>query len=59
MHFQEMMEAELNKGIEQGIEAFILDKFEDNVPHETIVQKLVKRFGITQEKAKEYLNRYI
>ena len=63
MHFQEMMEAELNKGIEQGIEqgieAFILDKLEDNVPHETIVQKLVKRFGITQEKAKEYLNRYI
>lgn len=58
MHFQEMMEAERNKGIEQGIEAFILDKLEDNVPRETIIQRLMKRFELTQEKASEYVDKY-
>ena len=58
MHFREIVEAERNKGIEQGIEAFILDKLEDNVPRETIIQKLMKRFKLTQEKATEYVDKY-
>ena len=58
MHFREIVEAERNKGIEQGIEAFILDKLEDNVPHEIIIQRLMKRFELTQEKATEYVDKY-
>ena len=58
MHFREIVEAERNKGIEQGIEAFILDKLEGNVPRETIIQKLMKRFKLTQEKAAEYVDKY-
>ncbi len=40
------------------LEAFILDKLEDNVPRETIIQKLMKRFKLTQEKATEYVDKY-
>ena len=58
MHFREIVEAERNEGIEQGIEAFILDKLEDNVPRETIIQRLMKRFELTQEKATEYVDKY-
>ena len=70
MHFREIVEAERNKGIEQGIEqgleqgieqgieAFILDKLEDNVPRETNIQRLMKRFELTQEKATEYVDKY-
>ncbi|SEF68313.1 hypothetical protein SAMN02910276_00839 [Butyrivibrio sp. Su6] len=48
----------IEQGIEQGIEAFIVDKIEDGVEKATIIEKLVKRFKITIEKAEEYYNRF-
>lgn len=48
-------EAIFEQGVEQGIRVFIEDKLEDGVDDETIVNKLVSRFELTEEKAKEYL----
>ena len=45
-------------GIEQGIEAFILDNLEENIPKERIIEKLQKRFDLSQTKAEAYVKRY-
>ena len=37
--------------IEQGIEAFILDKLENNCPEDEIIARLQKWFRLTEEKA--------
>ena len=44
--------------IEQGIEAFILDKLEDNCSEDEIIARLQKRFQLTEEKAKKYFEKY-
>ena len=44
--------------IEQGIEAFILDKLEDNCPEDEIIARLQKWFRLTEEKAKYYFGKY-
>lgn len=48
----------LEEGIEQGIEALILDNLEDGKSEEVIIGKLVKRFGLNTEAAKEYFEKY-
>lgn len=48
----------LEQGIEQGIEAFILDKLEDNCSEDEIIARLQKRFQLTEEKAKKYFEKY-
>lgn len=48
-------EAIFEQGVEQGIRVFIEDKLEDGVDDETIVNKLVSKFELTEDKAKEYL----
>ena len=48
----------IEKGKEQGIRIFIEDKMEDNIPEETIVSKLQKRYNLTIEKAKEYYDKF-
>ena len=53
-----ILEKALEEGIEKGIEAFIVDKLEDGVSSEVIIQKLEKRFNLTHEKALEYLKKY-
>lgn len=53
-----LSEVMIEKGLEQGIEAFIVDKIEDGVSPEIIIQKLEKRFDLTHEKALEYLKKY-
>ena len=52
-------EAGEQKGIEKGIEAFILDNLEENIPKERIIEKLQKRFDLSQMKAESYIERYI
>lgn len=52
------IEKGIAQGIEQGIEAFITDKLEDGISSEIIIQKLEKRFNLTNEKAREYLDKY-
>ena len=46
------------QGIEQGIEAFILDKLEDNCSEDEIIARLQKRFKLTEERAKAYFEKY-
>ena len=45
-------------GMERGIEAFILDNLEENIPKEKIIKKLQKRFQLEQSKAEAYFERY-
>ena len=47
-----------SSGFEQGITAFILDKIEDDCSEDAIINKLVKRFFLTEEKAREYYKKY-
>lgn len=48
----------IEQGIEQGIRAFVQDKIEDEVSEEVIIAKLVLRFSINEEKARDYYRRY-
>ena len=43
------------QGIEQGIELFVQDHQEDGTPRERVLDKLVWRFGLTQERAESFL----
>lgn len=58
MTYKEHMDEEYNRGKEEGIKAFIEDKLEDGVTKEAIIEKLMKRFDLTKEKATEYLHKY-
>ena len=46
------------KGREEGIKVLILDNIEEGKTEEQIIVKLKKRFGLTEEKSKEYLGKY-
>ncbi len=56
----EMMYREegLQKGIQQGIEALILDNLEEHIPRERIIAKLQRRFELSPEKAEMYYERF-
>lgn len=56
MTYKEQMDMEYSRGREEGIIIFIEDKLEDNVPADIIEQKLCKKFGLTEEKAKAYID---
>ena len=43
---------------ESGIEIFIKDKIEDEIPADKIVTKLQKNYNLTEETAKEYVQKY-
>ncbi len=43
---------------ENGIEIFIKDKFEDEIPTDKIVAKLQKNYNMTEETAKKYVQKY-
>lgn len=45
------------QGLEQGLYIFIEDKLEDNISAEIIQDKQCKKYGITSEKAIEYINK--
>lgn len=55
---KEMLADERKIGIEEGIQAFILDNLEEGIGEERIVEKLVFRFKIKEEKAKDYVNQF-
>ncbi len=48
----------LETGIEQGIEVFILDNEEEGIPRERVIQKLQRRFRLTEDMAIHYYNRF-
>ena len=45
-------------GIEQGIEAFIIDNLEEGKSEEIVLKKLTKHFQMKSEMAKTYYDRY-
>lgn len=46
-----------DRGVEKGIEMFILDNIEENVPRERIIEKLQMRFQLPKSKAEDYVER--
>jgi predicted transposase YdaD len=46
------------EGREEGIRVFIEDKLEDAVSEDIILKKLEKNYGLTTEKAVEYIKKY-
>ena len=46
------------KGLEQGIKALILDYLEEGYSEEKILQKLQKRFHLTQQQSKQYFEQF-
>ena len=52
------IERGIEQGIERGIEAFILDNLEEQKSKEQILEKLKKRFQLTEDQANMYLERY-
>ena len=54
MEYKERYNEGIEQGIEQGIKVFILDKIEDSVPREKVVEKLQKGFGISEGEAESY-----
>ena len=46
------------EGMEQGIEAFILDNLEEKIPKERIIEKLQRRFRLTEAEARAYFEKY-
>lgn len=43
------------RGLKRGIEAFILDNMEEQIPLERILAKLQKRFALNEKQAEDYL----
>lgn len=48
----------MKKGLEHGIEALILDNQEERKTEDEIVEKLMKRFPLSRQEAKEYFERF-
>lgn len=53
-----LFENGIEKGREEGIEAFILDNLEEQVPEERIIGKLQRRFQLKEEEARAYFEKY-
>ena len=53
-----LSEVVIEKGIEKGIEALILDNLEDGKSEEVIINKLERRFDLNKKDAKEYFDKY-
>ena len=47
----------IEQGIEQGMQAFVLDNLEEGVETWRIEEKLVKRFGLSGEDAKKFVEK--
>ena len=48
----------VKEGIEEGIKAIIQDNLEENIPKEKIAEKLMKRFSLSEDEAKEKMRMY-
>ena len=46
-------------GKEIGIEAFILDNLEENIPRDRIIEKLIRRFSLKRESAESYFQKFV
>ena len=48
----------IERGIEQGIEVFVLDNLEENVTKDRIIEKMQRRFQLTESQAIAYFDQY-
>lgn len=55
---QMLIDEGIEQGIERGIQAFIQDNLEEGVSETRILEKLVRRFALSQEKAEACLKRF-
>ena len=55
---QKGTELGIEKGIEKGIEALILDNLEEGKEESVIIEKIKKRFGLEEQQAKQYFDKY-
>lgn len=58
MTFGEMLDRSEQKGIEQGITAFIAAYLEEGKSKEQILTKLEAHFHLTSDAAEEYYRKY-
>ena len=49
--FEKGLQKGINEGIEKGIEIFISDNLEEGKSRQQIIEKLVKRFGLSESDA--------
>jgi hypothetical protein len=56
--YEDGLEAGIKQGIEEGIKALVLDNLEEGRPEEVIIEKLKRRFSLTEEQAKEVFDKY-
>ncbi|MDD3338754.1 MAG: Rpn family recombination-promoting nuclease/putative transposase [Lachnospiraceae bacterium] len=56
--FDQLEERGRQRGIEQGIEALVMENLEEKVDRERILGKLQKWFGLNQEQAEKYFERF-
>ncbi|ERI69705.1 hypothetical protein HMPREF1548_03002, partial [Clostridium sp. KLE 1755] len=49
--FEKGLQKGINEGIEKGIEIFISDNLEEGKSRQQIIEKLVKRFGLSENDA--------
>ena len=52
------IERGFERGIEQGIEVFVLDNLEENVTKDRIIEKMQRRFQLTESQAIAYFDQY-
>lgn len=55
---QDMIMDGREEGLQEGIQIFILDNMEENIPRERIYEKLQRRFGLTSQIAEQYMEAY-
>ena len=55
LHERTMMDIGREEGLLAGVKALVITLHEMNYSNESIVQQLVDKLEITEEKAKEYL----
>lgn len=46
------------EGIENGIKVLIVDNLDENTPKNRIIEKLIRHFSLTEDKANEYYLKY-
>lgn len=55
---QMLMDEGIQKGREEGLRALIQDNIETGISREQILEKLQKRFQLSEAQAEEYYNRF-
>lgn len=55
---QMLMDEGIQKGREEGLRALIQDNIEIGISREQILEKLQKRFQLSEAQAEEYYNRF-